>query len=353
MLEDNELTANVQKFGEMSNARQRLWSIPAAPQDTAEDIVLAITKQFRESKSNPGFRSKFWVSTRLCNGIATETFIVSYVKTKALSYVTSATHRENNSIEHRGCEVYTMTIVPKDLPRRLGSVELSTTGPLYTNTRPQNFRPNPSHLPMDRYRGGRCGVRVGGLFRCPFIAYISKGTHTHPPPPTCKTPREIKQRLEALITNMDLPTLTVAKFLRSNPVKELLALGGWTSASQMHAPLACRDVIQALIRKQRILMNPIGQGFTACYLEHLREQATPNEQYIQEMHNDGVNMRIICFTAQQAEYWAMCEGFEMDSTAQVKYLLTIPILFDSFMPICHQKSDHTQDLFKLSIVSTD
>ena len=53
------------------------------------------------------------------------------------------------------------------------------------------------------------------LEKCPYIVIISKGIHTHPPPPPVKIPINLVEDLQSIIIGEDLLNLTARKFLIS------------------------------------------------------------------------------------------------------------------------------------------
>jgi hypothetical protein len=48
--------------------------------------------------------------------------------------------------------------------------------------------------------------------------------------------------------------------------------------------------------------------------EYLVHQNSSETRYIQQIYNDGVNFRIICFTTEQARYFLKVRSFQMDMT---------------------------------------
>jgi hypothetical protein len=44
----------------------------------------------------------------------------------------------------------------------------------------------------------------------------------------------------------------------------------------------------------------------------IEEKLKPNEAYVQDISNDGMNLRIICFTPDQAGLWKSVRSFQMD-----------------------------------------
>jgi len=53
------------------------------------------------------------------------------------------------------------------------------------------------------------------LEKCPYIIIISKGIHTHPPPPSVKIPINLVEDLQSIINEEDVLNLTARRFLTS------------------------------------------------------------------------------------------------------------------------------------------
>jgi hypothetical protein len=53
------------------------------------------------------------------------------------------------------------------------------------------------------------------LEKCPYIIIISKGIHTHPPPPPVKIPINLVEDLQSIINEEDVLNLTARRFLTS------------------------------------------------------------------------------------------------------------------------------------------
>ncbi|KAJ5128046.1 hypothetical protein N7448_008825 [Penicillium atrosanguineum] len=135
------------------------------------------------------------------------------------------------------------------------------------------------------------------LTALPLIVYASWGSHTHPPPPMTKTPKNIVSSVQELIRKVDQRQITHGRFLRSDAVRDFLQHYQLDSLSDLHPSLGCRDL-----------------GWTSTYLEYLEEMSSPREMYIQEMYTNGNNIRIICCTPEQAQYWSQIQFFQMDMT---------------------------------------
>ena len=99
----------------------------------------------------------------------------------------------------------------------------------------------------------------------------------------------------------------------------------------MHKSLANQDKIQALIDKQKALSYPFGQDIAAVEHEYrMRHEGKDDAvsiinvlriqylyidnvlQYIQDVHNDGENIMIICFYRRQIEVFMQQNWFQCD-----------------------------------------
>ncbi|KAJ5684482.1 uncharacterized protein N7477_000827 [Penicillium maclennaniae] len=139
-------------------------------------------------------------------------------------------------------------------------------------------------------------IKPKNLTALPLIVYASWGTHSHPPPPMTKTPHHIVSSVQDLIRKVDQRQITHGRFIRSDVVRDFLARYQLPNFAALHPSLGCRDML------------------LGTYLEYLQESSSPCEMYIQEMYTNGNNIRIICFTLAQAQYWAKIHFFQMDMT---------------------------------------
>src|ERR1041384_6351977 len=64
------------------------------------------------------------------------------------------------------------------------------------------------------------------LETCPFVVLISRGKHTHPPPPPCKTPTDIQKCLTTMIKNAheDVMPVTVKGLLSSKYIQYIFII---------------------------------------------------------------------------------------------------------------------------------
>lgn len=50
------------------------------------------------------------------------------------------------------------------------------------------------------------------LDKCPYVIFLSTGTHSHPPPPPSKSPEIILDEILDMIKRMQNPELTLSKY---------------------------------------------------------------------------------------------------------------------------------------------
>ncbi|KMP09240.1 hypothetical protein CISG_04911 [Coccidioides immitis RMSCC 3703] len=145
---------------------------------------------------------------------------------------------------------------------------------------------------------------------CPWLLFVSHGKHTHPPPPPSKPPRVVMKRITQLVSNMITPNLTLTSFLKSPALEELCLENNTSSLSNIHASLTNMDRISTIIRKQRLLCYPEGQGYNSVLLEQSRNPAI--KEYIQKMYQDPEGLMIICILKDQARLLSELNFFEVD-----------------------------------------
>ena len=112
-----------------------------------------------------------------------------------------------------------------------------------------------------------------------YIILISKGVHSHPPPPPVKPPSRILQEVVAVIQRMNTLTLTGSmlkinlcyfwsnflmtseSFLHSAELQFFVQENKNQILTEIHASFNNIDIVQSLIRKQQLLDFPAGRDF--------------------------------------------------------------------------------------------
>ncbi|RGB38752.1 hypothetical protein C1646_755350 [Rhizophagus diaphanus] len=81
---------------------------------------------------------------------------------------------------------------------------------------------------------------------CPFIVTVSMGIHNHPPPPSHKTPYNIRNQLQKIINNEHILDLTRRKFLTGTMIQNYL---NGKQLSDLHPSLNNQSKIDYYIEK--------------------------------------------------------------------------------------------------------
>ena len=91
------------------------------------------------------------------------------------------------------------------------------------------------------------------------MAIVCYGEHTHPPPPPRKIPIDVKDRFLKAVYAFGVAEATARRIIAS-PILPIM-LNGKTTFEKEHVALANQDVINYLIRKERIKEYPWGTDF--------------------------------------------------------------------------------------------
>jgi len=100
---------------------------------------------------------------------------------------------------------------------------------------------------------------VNGKASTNKLAIICYGEHTHPPPPPRKIPAAVKDKFVTAVRAFGVGEATARRLLAS-PILPIM-LNSKTGFEQEHVALANQDVINYLIRKERIKEFPWGTDF--------------------------------------------------------------------------------------------
>jgi hypothetical protein len=92
------------------------------------------------------------------------------------------------------------------------------------------------------------------------MAIVCYGEHTHPPPPPRKIDAKVKQKLINLIQTYGAPEAT-ARRLVAPPILPIMLGGEIQDLGEMHVGLLNQDVVNHIIRKERIKSHPWGTDF--------------------------------------------------------------------------------------------
>jgi hypothetical protein len=116
----------------------------------------------------------------------------------------------------------------------------------------------------------------------PYLIWISIGEHTHPPPPSTRTPIMYAEDITSIIRRIQCPDLTtgiyfkyilkllliyLAGLLKHEEMRRFCALHQGTTIVDVHKSFANLDKVTALLAKERILQYPHGTGIPAVQHE--------------------------------------------------------------------------------------
>ncbi|OQD70543.1 hypothetical protein PENANT_c255G11182 [Penicillium antarcticum] len=183
------------------------------------------------------------------------------------------------------------------------------------------------------------------LTTTPFYAFLSRGIHSHPPPPPARPPQAILLDLVTLVRSMNTRSLTLGMdinnslliysayllievcFLMSPKLKAFCAQFNAFSLQEVHESLGNMDRIAAIIKKERLLTFPQGQGINGLLFQW-RNNDRKLKDYIVEITEDLV----ICQTREQAKIMRNSESFEVDmSFKRVKDSSIREVIFAKFV----------------------
>ncbi|CAG8513407.1 14342_t:CDS:10 [Cetraspora pellucida] len=111
------------------------------------------------------------------------------------------------------------------------------------------------------------------LKKCPFVILICKGIYTHSPPPSIRTPINIKQRLQTLVqqANKDLTDITPTKIITGNLIKSYF---GIDTLSEVYTSLNDIDKLQNCVYKIQKEKHPFEQDLleTSPSFKHIHDE---------------------------------------------------------------------------------
>ncbi|POG59122.1 hypothetical protein GLOIN_2v1789505 [Rhizophagus irregularis DAOM 181602=DAOM 197198] len=161
-----------------------------------------------------------------------------------------------------------------------------------------------------------CEVRFSKLIpvdikSCPFVILISKGIHTHPPPPPNQVPVTIRTRLQELIhqANNDNTDVTPTHIITGNLIKTYF---GVEYLSDIHASLNNTDRLRYYIDKIQKEIHPQGQGLLGVVYNYSRN-INNFRDYVKRLEFfEDEHVIIVCTTSEQLNEWIKCKHFQID-----------------------------------------
>ncbi|CBF78887.1 predicted protein [Aspergillus nidulans FGSC A4] len=166
------------------------------------------------------------------------------------------------------------------------------------------------------------------LLTSPF--FVSRGIHSHPPPPPNKPPQLILDEILDLIRKMQSPDLTPSLFLRSPALKQFCQKYNGQTLSQIHNSFVNQDRFAAIIAKEKALLYPKGRGLAGvrCELDRHPEY----REYVRRIYTDHDIVMIICGFNKQIQLLGSLDSFEVDmSYKRVKGDFN-EVIFATFLP---------------------
>ncbi|CAG8612356.1 24201_t:CDS:10 [Racocetra persica] len=144
------------------------------------------------------------------------------------------------------------------------------------------------------------------LIKYSYVALVSVGEHTHPPPPPSHISEAIKNHINKMINNASeyLDHITPRKIISSNLVH---AYFGVNILSEIHALLKNLDQLRYLVDRIQQAKNPYGQGILGIVYNFWKNK---NEIYF---FDDG-HIMILCITEEQAIKLYEAKYFQIDLT---------------------------------------
>jgi hypothetical protein len=160
------------------------------------------------------------------------------------------------------------------------------------------------HFFIPQFKNGKPSVNQ--------MAIISYGKHTHPPPPPRKIPPAVRQKFIEIVQAFGVGEAT-ARRLVASPVLAIM-LNGKLDLSQEHITLANADVINYLIRKERIKEYPWGMDFQGAQFLMTSQQNASNP-YIREtiLYPDG-HFVVFCQSKTQSRFLTHSTEIHADKT---------------------------------------
>ncbi|KAG6216677.1 hypothetical protein E4U26_008084, partial [Claviceps purpurea] len=164
-----------------------------------------------------------------------------------------------------------------------------------------------------------CGVKFWFLIPvpsvrsvCPYIIILSKGMHTHPPPPQTQIQASLlgalKRSIEASSKERHYSTGGKISWLLTHSFQEFLRKFDADSLSDIHPALSNDDRIRYYIRKHKAIHQDGHRGRAAVEQEWTVHQLKSDDA----VFDNGENFLAICFSQGMAKLWANCKTVQID-----------------------------------------
>ncbi|CAB4403556.1 unnamed protein product [Rhizophagus irregularis] len=161
-----------------------------------------------------------------------------------------------------------------------------------------------------------CGVKYSKLIpldlnKCPYIILVSRGIHSHSPPPPSRVPISIHNRLQELINQANSDTIDVnpTYILTGNLIKTYF---GIEYLAEVHASLNNADHLRYYVDKIQKEIHPQGHellGVIYNYSQNIDNfcEYVKRLEFFEDSH-----VMIICTTSEQLSEWMKCDHFQID-----------------------------------------
>ncbi|KAL2809196.1 hypothetical protein BJX63DRAFT_406556 [Aspergillus granulosus] len=155
--------------------------------------------------------------------------------------------------------------------------------------------------------------------RFPYIMLVTRGRHTHPPPPPSGRPLDVANEVIDAIKKHDFLTPTARRLLISPRWLDIQRRFGSSVFRTLHASLNVGDHITSLIRKERLLHYRGGTDIAGILREFNFDQKRPYNQWIRDvffLDKDARHYIILCCTDQQASAFQKAQFIHVDISLQ-------------------------------------
>lgn len=158
---------------------------------------------------------------------------------------------------------------------------------------------------------------------------LSVGEHNHPPPPPYKTPHNIKNQLQNIISNEHILDLTRRKFLTGTMIKNYL---NGKQLSDLHPSLNNQSKIDYYIEKARRSQYPFGQNILGVAHEFMKHEIS-KDPYIRSIRFlDNGQYIVLCATKQQTKVLSELVYIEIDMAFKRIHGVTNEWEISAYMP---------------------
>ena len=143
-----------------------------------------------------------------------------------------------------------------------------------------------------------------------YMAIICFGEHSHPPPPPIKIPSDIKEQLLRVIKTFGNDEATARRLIISSILP--MILNDEKSLTREHIALANHDIINTLIRKERVKEYPWGTTFQGA--QFLMYHQLGDHYIRQTIHYPDGHFIVLCQLEEQSRLLFESSELQPDKT---------------------------------------